>query len=115
MQQFAQFIPLILMLVVFYFILIVPQRKKEKELKNMIAALKIGDEVATIGGINGKIFRIKDSLFVLESGVGVNKSYITVDRSAVARLVKEASNTKEVTPIPEAINSENETSEEVDD
>ena len=46
---------LVLMFVVFYFILIRPQKKREKELKNMLASLKVNDEVATIGGIHGKI------------------------------------------------------------
>ncbi len=97
---------LVLMFAVFYFILIRPQKKKEKELKNMIAALKVGDEVATVGGIHGKIARIKDDLFVLESGIGVNKSYITVDRSAVSRFLKKGEDTKTVTPIPGAENEE---------
>ena len=97
MALIGTFIPLILMIAVFYFILIRPQ---DKQLKEMIAALKVGDEVATIGGIHGKIFRIKDDTFVLESGVGVNKSYIQVDRSAVSRLTKEAdTNSKKATPI----------------
>lgn len=87
-MSFAPIIMMVLMLVVFYFILIRPQKKKEKELKNMLAALKVGDEVATIGGIHGKITRIKDDLFVIESGIGVTKSYITVDRSAVSRFLK---------------------------
>ncbi len=94
-------LPLILMFVVFYFILIRPQKKKEKELKNMLAALKVGDEVATIGGIHGKIARIKDDLFVLESGIGTNKSYITVDRSAVSRFMKRGEE-QAPTPIPGA-------------
>lgn len=93
---------LVLMFVVFYFILIRPQKKKEKELKNMLAALKVGDEVATIGGIHGKIVRIKDDLFVLESGIGNNKSFITVDRGAVSRFLKKGEDTKVVTPIPGA-------------
>ena len=76
--------------------------KKEKELKTMIAALKVGDEVATIGGIHGKIFRIKDDLFILESGAGTNKSYITVDRSAVSRFIRQAEENKGPTPIPGA-------------
>jgi len=84
----SSLLPLILMIAVFYFILIRPQKKKEKELKNMIAALKVGDEVATIGGIHGKIVRIKDDLFVLESGIGSTKSFITVDRGAVSRFTK---------------------------
>ncbi len=86
---------LILMVAIFWFILIRPQKKKEKELKNMLAALKIGDEVATIGGIHGKIVRIKDDLFIIESGVGTNKSTITVDRGAVSRFLKQAPENKE--------------------
>ena len=55
---FAQFIPLILIFVIFYFFLIRPQQKKVKDHKLMVAALKRGDEVVTSGGIVGKIERI---------------------------------------------------------
>ena len=55
---FAQFIPLILIFVIFYFFLIRPQQKKVKEHKLMVAALKRGDEVITAGGIVGKVERI---------------------------------------------------------
>jgi len=55
---FAQFIPLILIFVIFYFFLIRPQQKKAKEHKLMIASLKRGDEVVTSGGIVGKVERI---------------------------------------------------------
>ena len=55
---FAQFVPLILIFVIFYFFLIRPQQKKVKEHKLMVAALKRGDEVITSGGIVGKIERI---------------------------------------------------------
>ena len=55
---FAQFIPLILIFVIFYFFLIRPQQKKVKEHKLMVASLKRGDEVITSGGIVGKIERI---------------------------------------------------------
>ena len=55
---FAQFIPLILIFVIFYFFLIRPQQKKVKEHKLMVKALKRGDEVITSGGIVGKIERI---------------------------------------------------------
>ena len=68
----------------------------------MIAALKVGDEVATIGGIHGKIFRIKDDLFILETGAGTNKSYVSVDRSAVSRFIRQAEENKNPTPIPGA-------------
>jgi len=55
---FAQFIPLILIFVIFYFFLIRPQQKKVKEHKVMVTALKRGDEVVTSGGIVGKIERV---------------------------------------------------------
>ena len=55
---FAQFIPLILIFVIFYFFLIRPQQKKVKEHKLMVAALKRGDEVVTAGGVIGTVERI---------------------------------------------------------
>ena len=55
---FGQFIPLILIFVIFYFFLIRPQQKKVKEHKLMVTALKRGDEVVTSGGIIGKVERI---------------------------------------------------------
>ena len=55
---FAQFVPLILIFVIFYFFLIRPQQKKVKEHKLMVTALKRGDEVITSGGIVGKIERV---------------------------------------------------------
>ena len=54
----AQFIPLILIFVIFYFFLIRPQQKKIKDHKQMVASLKRGDEIVTSGGIVGKIERI---------------------------------------------------------
>ena len=55
---FAQFIPLILIFVIFYFFLIRPQQKRAKDHKAMVAALQRGDEVVTSGGIVGKVERI---------------------------------------------------------
>tara|TARA_Y100000590_G_scaffold358734_1_gene414240 strand:- start:219 stop:503 length:285 start_codon:yes stop_codon:yes gene_type:complete len=57
---FAQFIPLILIFVIFYFFLIRPQQKKIKDHKSMVASLKRGDEVVTSGGIIGRIERVLD-------------------------------------------------------
>tara|TARA_Y100000590_G_C15418174_1_gene900309 strand:- start:528 stop:812 length:285 start_codon:yes stop_codon:yes gene_type:complete len=58
---FAQFIPLILIFVIFYFFLIRPQQKKIKEHKLMVSALKRGDEVVTSGGIIGKVEKVHDN------------------------------------------------------
>jgi preprotein translocase subunit YajC len=55
---FAQFIPLILIFAIFYFFLIRPQQKKIKEHKQMVSALKRGDEIITSGGIVGQVERI---------------------------------------------------------
>ena len=55
---FTQFIPLILIFVIFYFFLIRPQQKKAKDHKLMVAALKRGDEVITSGGVVGRIERV---------------------------------------------------------
>lgn len=66
---FTQFIPLILIFVIFYFFLIRPQQKRSKDHKVMVAALKRGDEVVTSGGIVGKVERIlgEDKLDLLIS------------------------------------------------
>ncbi len=57
-STFAQFIPLILIFVIFYFFLIRPQQKRVREHKEMIKNLKRGDEVITSGGIIGKVDRV---------------------------------------------------------
>ena len=57
---FAQFVPLILIFVIFYFFLIRPQQKKVKDHKSMVSALKRGDEVITSGGIVGTIERVHE-------------------------------------------------------
>ena len=58
--QFAQFIPLILIFVIFYFFLIRPQQKKVKDHKAMVESLKRGDEVITSGGIIGVVDRVME-------------------------------------------------------
>lgn len=72
---------LILMFVVFYFVLIRPQRKKEKETQEMLASLKAGDNVTTIGGICGKIVSVKDDILTVE--VGADKVKLVFERWAI--------------------------------
>ena len=62
------FVPLLAMAVIFYFMLIRPQRKKDKKVKQMLAELKVGDRVTTIGGIHGTIAQIKDDTMVVAVG-----------------------------------------------
>ncbi|MGN0754647.1 MAG: preprotein translocase subunit YajC, partial [Aristaeellaceae bacterium] len=72
---------MILIFVIFYFLLIRPQRKKDKEAKKMLDSLKVGDRICTIGGIYGTIVRIKDEVLTIE--VGEQKNQMMIARWAV--------------------------------
>lgn len=76
----GQIIPLILVVVVFYFFMIRPQSKKQKELKKFRENLQTGDKVVTIGGIHGKILEVAEST-VLVSSEGTK---IRFEKSAIA-------------------------------
>ena len=80
----SSFLPLILIFVVFWFLLIRPQQKKAKELKEMIGALKKGDEVVTNGGLLGRVKKVNDDFIVLELGEGND---VNVHRPAIASLM----------------------------
>lgn len=77
-----QFLPLVLIFVVFYFLLIRPQTKRAKEHRTMVAALGVGAEVVTSGGILGKITEVSEQFVTLEIAAGVN---IKVQRNAVSQ------------------------------
>ena len=64
----VQLLPMILIFVVFYFMLIRPQRKKDKEAQNMLKNLKVGDRICTIGGFYGTIAHIKEDTITLKFG-----------------------------------------------
>lgn len=70
---------------IFYFLLIRPQKKQEKRTREMIAALKVGDDVVSIGGIKGKIRKIKDDIVVIETGA--DKTPIEFEKSAIKGVV----------------------------
>ena len=78
--------PIIIFVLFFYFVLIRPQKKQEKKQKAMLAALQVGDKVVTIGGICGKISKLKDEYVYIETGSVGNpneKSTIKFERSAI--------------------------------
>ena len=64
----SMFLPMVLLLGVFYFLLIRPQQKKDKQVKEMLNNLKVGDRICTIGGIYGAIKQIKDDTITLAVG-----------------------------------------------
>ena len=85
-QGIAQFIPLILIFVIFYFFLIRPQQKRVKDHKAMVASLKRGDEIITSGGIIGTIDRIMEDDRI-EVIIGENTK-VQIIRSTITSLLK---------------------------
>lgn len=71
--------PIILMFVIFYFLLIRPQQKRQKAVREMQAELQKGDEIVTIGGLHGVVDAIDEDIIVIECG----NSKLTFDRAAV--------------------------------
>ena len=67
MNAIMSFAPMVLIIVVFYFMLIRPQRKREKEERDMRNSIAVGDEISTIGGFIGRVVSIKDDVLVIES------------------------------------------------
>jgi len=78
------FLPLVLMLVVFYFLMIRPQQKRMKEHAAMVGALKKGDEVVTNGGLGGTITKVGDAYMMMKVADNVE---VSVQKSAVAALL----------------------------
>lgn len=83
-SMLAQFLPLILIFAVFYFLLIRPQMKRAKEHKNLVTNLAKGDEVVTNGGLLGRIADLNDSFITLELAENVQ---IKLQRQAVATVM----------------------------
>jgi preprotein translocase subunit YajC len=73
------FLPLIIIFGIFYFLVILPNRRQQQELQNMITNLKAGDEVVTNGGIIGRIKEVRETSFIIQS----EKSFLEVGKSAV--------------------------------
>ena len=69
-------IMLVVMVAIFYFLFIRPQRKKDKEVKNMLANLKVGDRITTIGGFYATIAAIKDDVITISFGPDSTKAMI---------------------------------------
>ena len=83
-NAFIQLLPLVLIFVVFYFLLIRPQAKRAKEHKAMVAALAVGDEVVTSGGILGKVTETGEQFLTVEVADGVR---VKVQRHTVGAVL----------------------------
>jgi preprotein translocase subunit YajC len=82
---FAFMIQLVAIVAIFYFLLIMPQRREQRRHREMLAALKRGDRISTMGGLVGEILNLNDELIQLKSG----DAKVTVERVRVARLMTE--------------------------
>lgn len=78
------FAPLVIMMVIFYFLLIRPQQKRQKELKSMLAGLQKGDVVLTQGGLQGKVTGLTDTVVTLEIA---EKVRVKIQRAYVVSVV----------------------------
>jgi preprotein translocase subunit YajC len=83
---------LVLMVAFFYFLIIMPQRKRDKQFKQMMEKLKVGDRIVTAGGIIGKITLIKPDSLRIRTGTGTE---LDVTRKAIAVVVNKGENDKE--------------------
>ena len=84
---FGGFIPIILMFVIFYFLLIRPQQKRQKEHRSMISNLKKGDRIITSGGLHGRITGIDDSTLTVEIADKVRVKVARANVSAISQTV----------------------------
>ena len=77
----AQLLPIVLIIAVFYFLLIRPQQKRQRQLQETVASLKTGDRVITTGGIIGVITTVRETSFLIRSA---DKTILEIARSAIA-------------------------------
>ena len=82
---------IVAMIAIFYFVMILPQNKKQKQLKKQREAMTTGDKVVTAGGIHGKIKELNDATMLIEVAPGTS---IKVDRASVYPVVEEAASAK---------------------
>lgn len=90
----------VVMIAIFYFMLIRPENKRKKEAEQMRSAMKVGDEITTIGGITGKVVNVKDDKFVIETGadqvrIEFAKWALSTNETAAAAAKEEAKKAQE--------------------
>lgn len=81
-----QLLPLVAIVLIFYFLILRPQQKRQRQLQETIANLKIGDRIVTTGGVIGVITTIRDTSFLIRSA---DKSILEIARSAIAAIDEE--------------------------
>lgn len=83
-SMIISFLPFIL---IFYFLIIRPQKKQQQKMRNMLDALQLNDKVVTVGGIIGKVVRIKEDEVIIETGAGNEKSHIKFQKASISNVL----------------------------
>lgn len=82
----VQLLPILLIIAIFYFLILRPQQRRQRQLQETVANLKIGDRVVTTGGVIGVITTVRDTSFLIRSA---DKSILEIARSAIAGIDEE--------------------------
>ena len=82
MQSIGSYVPMIILVVAMILVMVIPQRKRDKKVQEMLAGIKVGDNIKTIGGIYGKVVAVKEDLITIETGP--EKAKIVFAKGAVS-------------------------------
>lgn len=85
LQNYGTILYFVIIIAVFYFLIIRPQKKRDKQVREMLSSLEVGNEVVSIGGIKGKIRKIKDDYIVIETTA--DKTPIEFEKSAIKAVI----------------------------
>lgn len=105
-ESLMTLVPLILLIFIMYFLLIRPQKKREKQVAIMRNAIKVGDDIITIGGICGKVVKTKDETLIIQ--VGADKTKFEVMRWSISKVVTDAA----AAPTKKSVKAEDDVEEE---
>lgn len=94
MQNLMAFLPMVLVLVLFYFMIFMPEKKRKKQYNDMLNSLAINDEIMTKGGIMGRIINIQEEYVILESGP--DRARIKMSKQGIASVTKSANVPEEI-------------------
>lgn len=86
MQNLMAFIPMVLVFVLFYFMIFMPEKKRKKQYNDMLSSLAVNDEIMTKGGIMGRIINIQEEYVILESGP--DRARIKMSKLGIASVTK---------------------------
>lgn len=107
MDTLYTLMPLIILIVIMYFLLIRPQKKREKQVGAMRNSIKAGDEIVTIGGIYGTVVKVREERLVIQ--VGVDKTKLEIARWSVSKIVSDE------TEVPRAAKAKKTVNEDVEE